>query len=231
MPKNNTINSIHAQRLKQIRGFINFDYDLRKPLKKHQKAKIKKYYDEIEALTARPFQVYRPKSKANLKKAQQFAQHEKQLPGLKVAFIPTDGKNKARVRFSKKGEIAVSSDHVTTRIVSLDPNQLLKNPAEYVKRRIRNRKEKSYTVLAGRYEIPVGLNKATVPDYVARLTAKYGETDANNYFGNWLKGLAAHSFENQSTFAVYLNEKQKNKKQLQRKRRNKKQREYRRKNK
>jgi hypothetical protein len=65
MPKNN-INTIHAQRLKAIRPFIDFNYDLRKPLSKYQKAKIKTYYDEIDQLTARPNKVYRPRKKENL---------------------------------------------------------------------------------------------------------------------------------------------------------------------
>lgn len=230
MPRNNSTNGVHAQRLKQIRGFVNFDFDLRKPLSKYQKAKIKKYHDEIDALTARPYQVYRPQSKDRLKKAQQFAQHEKRLPGLKVAFIPTDGK-KVRVNFSKSGDIAISSDHVTTRVIELDKFELIDDPTGYVADKIKNRMEDSYTVLAGRYEIPVGLTKSTLPAYVARLTMKYASEDANNYFGNWLHGVAAHHFTEQADFGEYLKNKTDAKDKSKRARRAKKQREYRKKNK
>jgi hypothetical protein len=228
MPTKNNINGIHAQRLKQIRGFVNFDFDLRKPLSKYQKSKIKTYYDEINALTARPYQVYRPRNAEHLAKAQQFAQHEKRLPGLKVAFMPTDGK-KVRVRFSSSGEISISSDHVTTRVIALDTDKLLRDPIGHVEARIKNRIEDSYTVLAGRYEIPVGLTKATLPRYVANLTSKYSSEDANNYFGNWLHGVAAHHFTEQAEFGEYLSAKSKAKDKVKRERRAKRQREYRKK--
>lgn len=230
MPSKRNINGIHAQRLKQIRVFVNFDFDLRKPLTKYQKSKIKKYHDEIDALTARPYQVYRPRNAERLSKAQQFAQHEKRLPGLKVAFIPTDGK-KVRVRFSNDGEIAVSSDHVTTRVIDLDVYELLADPAGHVESQIKNRIEDSYTVLCGRYEIPVGLTKATLPRYVANLTAKYNNDEANNYFGNWLHGIAAHHFTEQAEFGEYLKAKSDAKARLKRERRAKRSREYRKRNK
>jgi hypothetical protein len=223
MPKKNSINGIHAQRLKQIRGFVNFDYDLRQPLTKYQKSKIKKYFDEIDALTARPYQVYRPRSGEHLKKAQQYAQHEKQLPGLKVAFIPTNGK-KVKVKFDNSGEIAVSSENVTTRVIELDTDELLFDAAGHVADKIKRRKEDSFTVLAGRYEIPVGLNKATLPNYVANLTAKYSSENENNYFGNWLHGIAAHRFDEQAEFGEYLKAKSEAKAKLKRERRAKRER-------
>lgn len=220
MPTKNSINGIHAQRLKDIRAFVNFNYDARKPFTKYQKSKIKKYHDEINALTARPYQVYKPRKKDRLKQAQQFAQHEKNLPGLKVAFIPTDGVSPVKLRFNKKGEISAVSEYVTTRIIKLDTDALLKDAAKHVASRIKNRVENSYTVLAGRYEIPVGLTKATLPNYVEKLTTKYNKEKGNSYHGNWLHGVAAHQFTNQANFSEYLNEKQINKKKLQRKRRN-----------
>lgn len=203
MPTKASINGIHAQRLKQIRRYIDFDFDLRKPLTPYQKRKIKTYYDEIDALTARPYQVYRPKTKDHLKKAQEFAQHEKRLPGLKVAFIPTDGR-KQRIRFDKNNEISISSKHVITRVIEINPLLLIDEPSEYIRDLIADRVENSYTVLCGRYEIPVGLTKRTLPNYVARLTTKYANTENNNYFGNWLHGIAAHHFTEQAEFSEYL---------------------------
>src|SRR4051812_16427516 len=97
------LNGISAQRLKEIRRFVEFDYDLRKPLTKSAKSKIKRYHDEITALTNRPYQVFRPRSKQHLREAQEFAQHEQFLPKLRVAFIPTDGANKVELKFTKKG--------------------------------------------------------------------------------------------------------------------------------
>jgi hypothetical protein len=127
MPKNNT-NKIHAQRLKAIRPFIDFNYDLRKPLSKYQKAKIKTYYDEIDQLTARPYHAYRPRKSERLKKAQQFAQHEKQLKGLKVAFIPTNGIEKPKITFNKAGDLIAETKHVRTEFIPFDPELLIDSP-------------------------------------------------------------------------------------------------------
>lgn len=60
---------MHKARLKALRPFVTFDYDLRKPLSRYQKRKIKGYYDQLEARSTRYDQTYKPKSKKNLKVA------------------------------------------------------------------------------------------------------------------------------------------------------------------
>jgi len=216
MPINNNRNSIHAQRLKAIRPYVNFNYDLRKPLSKYQKQKVKKYFDEIDALTARPYQVYRPRSKKRLKKAQEFAQHENNLPGLKVAFIPNNGKDKAKIRFNKAGDIVASTHHITTRVLSLDTQELINDPIGHVKKVIaKDKHADSFTALCGRYEIPVANSRATIGRFIANLTARYSNDDANNFHGNWLHGIAAHHYQNQADFSEYFKEKQANKRKLQ----------------
>ena len=225
MPKKNSTNGIHAQRLKRIRPFINFDYDLRKPLSKYEKQKIKTYFDEIDALTARPYHAYRPRSKDHLKKAQEFAQHEKRLPGLKVAFIPTNGIEKPKIRFTKAGELIAETEHVRTRFLEFDPLELIDDPKAHTNEIIEQDKQaKSFTILAGRYEIPNSYSRARVGEWVAKFAEKYSNTEANNHFGNWMVGLNAHHFKEQASFDEYREAKAKAKKDLQRKRRNKKRR-------
>ncbi|CAL9981862.1 hypothetical protein VPHD526_0022 [Vibrio phage D526] len=216
MPKNNKRNSIHAQRLKAIRPYVNFDFDLRSELTAHQKRKIKQYFDEIDALTARPYQVYKPKTKQRLKKAQEFAQHEKHLPGLKVAFIPNNGKDRAKIRFNKAGDIVATTDHVSTRVLSLDTAELIKDPIGHINKVIKkDPAAKRFTALCGRYEIPVSQSRATIGRFVANLTAKYSSEDANNFHGNWLHGIAAHHFTNQADYTDYMREKQASKRKVQ----------------
>lgn len=216
MPKNNKRNSIHAQRLKAIRPYVNFDFDLRSELTTHQKRKIKQYFDEIDALTARPYQVYKPKTKQRLKKAQEFAQHEKHLPGLKVAFIPNNGKDRAKIRFNKAGDIVATTDHISTRVLSLDTAELIKDPIGHINKVIKkDPSAKRFTALCGRYEIPVSQSRATIGRFVANLTAKYSSEDANNFHGNWLHGIAAHHFTNQADYTDYMREKQASKRKVQ----------------
>lgn len=210
------INGLHAKRFQAISEYVSFDYDLTKPLTTYQKRKIKTYYTEIDALTARPYQVYKPQSKQRLKKAQEFAQHEKQLSGLKVAFIPNNGKERAKIRFDKSGDIVASTKHVSTRGLSLDTAELIRDPIAHVNEVIsRDPKAKRFTALCGRYEIPVSQSRATIGNFVANLTAKYSTEDANNYHGNWLHGLASHHFNEQADYTEYMKEKQASKKRVQ----------------
>lgn len=192
---------------------MNFDYDLRKPLTASAKRKIKKYHDEISALTNRPYQVFRPRSPEHLRAAQEFAQHEKLLPGLKVAFIPTDGANRVELHFNKSG-VKGKTKHVTISDVRLSVSQLLINAEKHVNERIQGNPAKQFTVQAGRYEIPQPYLPSTVGKAVARLVARYGAESGigpsdNHYFGRWLHGLKAYEFEAQAGLQEYLIEKQK----------------------
>lgn len=197
-----------TQRLKEIRRFVSFDYDLRKPLNKSAQRKIKKYHDEITALTNRPYQVYRPRRADHLHEAQEFAQHEKQLPGLRVAFIPTDGKNKVSLKFTSKG-VKGKTKHVEISDVKLSVTQLLINAEKHVNERITGNPAKQYTVQAGRYEIPQPHLPSTIAKYVAKLVSRYSDAggvtkDSNHYFGRWLHGLKAYEFDNQAGLMEYF---------------------------
>lgn len=223
MPKNNrraSAKQLHSERLKQIRPYVNFDYDLRKPLTAAAKRKIKLYHDEVEALTARPYQVYRPRRRDHLAQVQDFSQHEKKLPGLKVAFVPTDGSHKLNIRFTKEGVVADSSEGIHQARIKLDTAALLKDPIKHVNDRIRGRKEKTFTVQAGRYEIPHSYNRERIAIGVARYVSTYSNPEANNYFGRWLHGVIAYSFSKQESPGHYLSEKAKNIAKGKRKRRN-----------
>lgn len=217
----NSPNGVHAQRLKAIRPFVNFDYNLNQPLTPYQKRKIRRYWDQIHRLTARPHQVYRPRRKDHLKSAQEFAQHTDNLPELKVAFIPTSGSEKVKVRFDKTGNAYTTSEHIKSRLIRIDPKQLVAEGVPYIEKLIADAPEDAFTLLSAEFEIPIGLSKAVVGMKAAELMEKYGDKDKNNYYANWLFGINAYTFTNQE-FGVYLLAKQKKKKAMQRKRRNKK---------
>ena len=90
-------------------GFDPSDgYDMRKinDWTPAQKAKITRMFKTVDKLTSRPFQVYKSKNKARLKKVQQAAQHDEFPKQLKVAFVPTSGRaERVKVRVTKKGRI------------------------------------------------------------------------------------------------------------------------------
>lgn len=211
--KRRTVNGIHGERLKEIRKFVSFDFDLRQPLTPTQRRKVKKYHDEIKALTNRPFQIYRARNSEHLREAQEFANNGRNLPGIKVAFIPTDGKNRVRLSFGKDG-VTAHTAHVTTHVVRLSTAGLLRDPIAHVNSRIAGHVATQFTIRADVYEIPQPYLPESVAAAVARLVAKYGEQnglddDDNHYFGHWLHGLNAYTFENQTGLQEYLIEKQK----------------------
>lgn len=219
MPPKSTRNGVYSQRLKAIRPFINFNYDLRSELTTHQKRRINQYFREIEALTMRPYHVFKPRSKAHLKTAQKFAQHEKQLPGLKVAFIPVaDPKEKPAITFTKKGEMRLTQRHVQTRFIELDPEELLDDPAGHVNAEIKKHKKANvYIIQAGKYEIPGAEGPEFIAERVAFYVNKYN-APGNHYFGDWLHGINAVNYRNQEDYATYAREKAKNRDRLKRER-------------
>ncbi len=230
MPKNTRRakeKQLHAARMKLIRPYVAFNYDLRKPLSKSAKSKIKKYADEVSALTNRPFQVVRPRRADHLAAAQEFAQHEKRLPALKVAFVPTNGTEKFVLHYNKGG-VKASNSKVEVTLIRLAVSGLLGDAAKYVQNKVRNNPARSYTIKAGKYEIPQAFDKERIGPAVARFVARYNNEEANNYFGNWLHGVSAYHFKEQDTLQSYLTAKQNAIKRAKRERRNAKKKEVRR---
>jgi hypothetical protein len=200
---------LHSARLKQIRPFVSFNYDLRKPLSEAAKRKIKRYSDEVAALTNRPYQVFRPRSPTHLYEAQAFAQHGQKLPGLKVAFLPVDtAQGKMKLRFTDRGVVG-KTKYITMSDVRLSVRKLLDDPEAHVNAKIAGNPAKQFTIQAGRYEIPRPYLPESVGRAVAKLVATYSDDESNHYFGNWLHGLKAYQFENQSELGDYLRAKQK----------------------
>lgn len=230
MSKKRLSSKDYARYMRDIKSFVNFNY--KGDLSKYQKAKIKKYHSEIEGLRARPNYVYRPRKKENLKKAQTFSQHEMNLPGLKVAFIPTAViDDKPKIRFNRKGQISVASKYVQSYLIELNRKKLAKGGEEYINKVLdENPQYKYYTISAGKFEIPSAESRYSLPGKIRFLMEKYdGEkNDEGKLMSDWRKWLTSirgYKFTNQRSAAAYLTSKQKAKQKLQRENRNKRNRE------
>jgi hypothetical protein len=205
----------YRQRMREIRKYVAFDYDLRKPLSSAAKARINNYHAAIEKLTIRPHQVFRARNPDNLAAVQRFAQHDKRHPLIKVAFVPTDGKNKARVSVNRKGEVRAKIGYVRMFEIPFDMERLVEEGAEYVKEAIAAGPEvKRYVIQAGAFEVPsTSLPRDIVQD-VQRHMSKYGSDkyDADNpnshHFQNWLFGVNGYTFRNQDELTDYRHNKQ-----------------------
>lgn len=215
--KRRKVNGIAAERLKAIRPYVSFDYDLRKPLTRAQKRRIKEYHDEISGLTNRPYQVYRPRRADHLEQAQHFAQHEKRLPALKVAFLPSNGTDHITLSFGKNGPIA-RTKYVTTNYVAFNKDALIVNADDEVNRKLLNVNAQQFTIAAGKYEIPRGMIRATVNAEVKRLMARYDGVNnayraqtarrrSNQYWGNWLHGVRVYQYQSQGDLNEYFRDK------------------------
>lgn len=210
---------LFSARLKAIRPFVDFDFNLNRNPSQSQKRKVKRYFDEISALRNRPNQIYRARKPSNLLKAQQFAQHRHKLPGLKVAFVPTNGKERVKLRFNKTGVIA-KSESVTQTKINFSKRALAGDTAAYVQRKIAGTPATGFTIQAGEYEIPIPYLPQSLPTAVAKLVEQYGganletlEEDAeafNHHWANWLFGVTGYVYDDQESFIEYFEEKARN---------------------
>lgn len=203
----------YTQRMKAIKSYVDFSYSKRttstRRLTRKQKYKITQYYNEIGALKNRPYKISRPGSKTKLRTAQKYS-GQRPLKHFRVAFVPI-GQGKAKIRY-KKGKIYVEQEHVTTTDLLFNPEQLATDPIQHTKDIIAGSSGKSFNIMAGRYEIPYGYDRSSLPgainSYVSRYSQEFNIKGSkkvlnNHYWGNWLFGVRAHEFKKQSTFNKY----------------------------
>ena len=206
----------YAQRLKAIRPYVDFDYDLRKPLSSAAKAQITRYYGYIQKLTVRPHQIYRSTDPDKLRAVQRFAQHDpKKHQRLKVAFVPNAGGERMKLRIDKNGRVHGKTGNIAQVEIPLDPLELAEADAngeamEYIDAAIDAAPPaKRYVVQAGEFEVPAAKHRNFITEYVAQLMAKYGadkysEDDKNShYYGNWMFGIIGYNFHNQAQLDDY----------------------------
>jgi hypothetical protein len=218
----------YSARLKAIRPFVNFNYDLRHELSSAAKHKINRYFDYIEKLSIRPHQIYRTRDAKRLKAVQLYSGHDTKHPGLTVAFVPNASSEKMRIRVSKKGEVTGSTSHITTHNIRFDLGKLAKlaredelDPTknyvkEYLQRLIDNGPVvKRYSIMAGEFETPSTYLKGNIANEVMIRMHRYSAevTDAtdtsSHYFGNWMFGLNGYNFLNQKSLDDYRETKHK----------------------
>lgn len=209
----------YTARMKAIKSYVDFSYSPRttntRRLKRSQKSKITRYYNEIAALKNRPYKITRPSSKRNLQAAQKYS-GQPNLKHLKVAFVPV-GSGTAKIKY-KKGKIYVEQEYITTTDIIFNQSSLAKDPIKEVNDKIAFSQGKSFNIMAGRYEIPIGYDRDSLPGAVSNYVSRYGAEKIqkgqrkianNHYWGNWLFGVRAHEFRKQSTFNKYNADKKK----------------------
>jgi hypothetical protein len=215
----------YRQLYDDIAPYVYFKIPKRKKLDRKQRKQIRDYHAAVGALKARPFQLYKGKSKKNLHAVQRFAQHPHGF-NLRVAFVPTNGVDKLTIRVSKKGKVSVSSKHVTTVGLEFDMVELALDPQKEVERVIKKDKSDYYAIRADEFEIPDTYTPDTIALGVTRKVERYqpgGEkyqdyANGGNHWNRWMFGLNGYKLKNQDeSMAGYMHNKIQAKRAYQRK--------------
>ena len=188
--------SLHSGRLRVIRPYVSFDYDLRRSLTAYQKKKIKKYFDKIQEILSRPgrLTIYRPRSREN-RRAVARSQGLGSLTELKA--VPVVLAEKPRIRV-KKGDVTLETEHVVRRFIPLSAEKLVTDPQKEVDRAISTApRAKRFSISTGGFESKVSASRGKIAELIVETQNKYGDSST------WLNGLFAYSFKNQSDYTDY----------------------------
>lgn len=216
--KRRPINRDYSRKLRFIRSFVTFDYDLRKPLPKSAKKKITKYFDHVYALHARANKVYRTRNPQKLAKVQKMERNEADaFPALKVAFIESSAANPVeKVFFDKEGRAHIARKFFEMKFIEFDKEALATEPDEEIERALQVEPPAfAYRIAADIYSIASTATRGRIPGKIKELQTRYGmdietrvhkdEADAeNHYWGNWLNGLIPMYVRNQSELNDFL---------------------------
>lgn len=224
MPKHRSGATNYSQRLKAIRPYVSFNYDLRQPLTSGAKRRINDYYEYIQKLTIRPHQVYRARSEDVLRSVQRFAQHDKRHKFLKVAFVVNAGSERMKIRIGKDGRVRGRTGNISLFEIPIDAATVARLAAdddeqddpevnsvrEYIAALIDDAPEaKRYVPQAGAFEVPGSYHRKFIVDEVVKLMGRYGadknDPDDRNshYWGNWLFGINGYNFHEQADIGAY----------------------------
>lgn len=189
----------YKDKLKALRGLVDFDYDLRKPLHPRQKGKINKYYKELQEAKGQPYRIYRPRNKNKLRAVQEAA--GMQLKDFKVAVIPNlDPENPTKVKI-KNNKVIFSGKYSDRIFRKFNQINLIENTEKEIERILNQMQGDKISIACGKFEFGSGRyfsSHESVKEKTLQLINQYSsDKNANNYFQNWLHGLYDISIKNQ----------------------------------
>ena len=175
-----------------------------------QKAKVTKLWNLVDKLTAKPFQVVRKRKPENIRAVQEFAQHGKYPPELKVGII--------KVAYpEERAQVDVDPDTlevtVTERGVSrtkgdfedfdIGADELEEDARGYLDEMFDELPEgRMYGIQAGEYEVNQVYTREGVTRAMIGLMNKYSteegydEDDKNSsHWTNWLGGVVVYDYD------------------------------------
>ena len=176
-----------------LRAFVNFNYDLRKPLNSKQKAKITNAFREVQELAAQPHQIYRPRNKENLEIAQRQSAG-RPLKNFRVAFIGNTG-HKGKVQIRSNGTVTVKSENLITNSPLFSPKKFARDPIAEIMRTARAAGGKRFAIRVGKYRTLATYDLPSLIKELEKWKAKYGGAA-------FVTGIVSFNFRNQKDFAA-----------------------------
>lgn len=226
----------YRDRLKAIRPFVAFNYDLRQKLTPAQKAKITRYYNALEPIlsTSADIHVYRPRSNEGKKAAAKIMPTFSGMKELRAFPIPKPRGQKTRVKV-RNGKPIIETAHVKSEFIPLNQHRLAEDPKAEVSAAISGKPYKRYSLAAGEtFEVKVTFSPDILPEKIAEYMARYDidpespdrvanprnakNWSANHHWKNWLFGIYGYSFDNQADLNEYRMARRKQKKQRRKRR-------------
>ena len=217
------VNKEYSQKLKAIRPFVDFNYDLRKPLHSSQKAKINRYFEAINEIQARPNKVFRSKNRDRVRAVQEYGRNDfGNLPGIKVAFYESPAANPVTIKF-RDDKLTAKSKFFDIGYIPFDKDQLITDPEREIQRATDQAKNaKWFRIAAGPFTIASPASRDLIADTVLQLMNRYAKDsekagkDNNHYFGNWLNGLMPMRVKNQKELSQFLIDENRQKQKIKR---------------
>lgn len=158
-------------KIKRLRPFVTFNYDLRanleNSLSRSQKAEITRYYNKVAAAITDQHIVYRPKTKTNAKKAAKYTGQT--LPKLK-AFAINSPSGAGRVKW-RGGEAIIEKAGGFVRTIYPNQTLLATNPRAYLQALLRD--DKLY-IINSKNDWKGGGSKESVIARLVEAMEKYG---------------------------------------------------------
>lgn len=190
-------------------GFSAADgYDLRYPLTKARKERVRAYAVELRRLTSRSYVTFRSRNSEALRIAQSYSQHDPHYK-FRVAFVPYAAHAGEKPAVSvRKGILTISGSESVKRFVPFEPEPLAIDPEIEVRRawQTMGTGVRHFTLQTGDYETRAAFDVGTASSEVMRLMERYNgitmpaesrhknDNPKDHDYRKWLHGINGYTF-------------------------------------
>jgi hypothetical protein len=180
----------YKEKMKELRGFVDFDYDLRKPLQSRSKGKIDTYWKELQESKGQSYRVYRPRSKSRLKQVREAAGVS--LKGFKAIPIPNPNPQDPTRVIINKGGVTFSNKSSNKHFFSFNKTALSKDSDKEARRVLAKMDYDRIQIATGKFRYRETISsKKRARELINRFVGQYENHK------EWMHGLFGIDIKNQ----------------------------------